>query len=349
MNEGDMTKNDVIAAEAASWLAQLCGGELSASDKLAFAEWMSRSPRHRQEIRELEALWGGVDDLLDELLIPEEKVSLTKVLAAWLQVRPFQFSGGLVTVCGAFVLLFLFVFTGAGSLEEYTDTFTYTAERGSKRSLTLSDGSIMHLSSGSIAEVVYTNRERRIRLFRGEAVFDVTRDVARPFRVYVGKKRVEAVGTSFLTRLVGDELELVVTEGRVRLDALSFENALTADQAVNSSENYQKVFVNEGSRVVSSDMQNIIEVDKDAIARYTAWMQGKHIFEGDALKHIASEISRHSTKTIVISDPELRTMKMGGVFETGQVDVFLSALEASLDVNIEYADDGLIYIKHRHR
>ena len=61
---------DVIQEEAAEWLVRLDGDNpLSQDDRGRLKDWLSRSPAHRAELRELARLWGNLN-VLTELAVP---------------------------------------------------------------------------------------------------------------------------------------------------------------------------------------------------------------------------------------------------------------------------------------
>ena len=75
----------------------------------------------------------------------------------------------------------------------------------------------MKLNEGALHSVLFTDTERRVRLERGEAFFQVTKDPRRPFVVEVGGVTVRAIGTAFNVRLGGGELDVLVAEGKVEV------------------------------------------------------------------------------------------------------------------------------------
>lgn len=81
----------------------------------------------------------------------------------------------------------------------------------------LADGTVVELNDAAIIVADYTATERRVRLERGEAHFTVTKDAARPFTVTAAGVAVRAVGTAFNVRLADSAVEVLVTEGQVRL------------------------------------------------------------------------------------------------------------------------------------
>jgi len=341
----NIINNEVIAAEAASWVAQMDGGPLSSSDKLALTEWVSRSHLHEQEIRRLVALWGGVDQMLDDLLLPKSAPILA-VLGAWFRLRPVQMTSVIGSLCLATIFSIFFFQADIQTEATTVSMTTYQVDRGSRKSVPLSDGSVIHLNTDSVVEVKISGQERRVRLLRGEAVFDVAKDPLRPFQVYAGSGRVEALGTSFLVKALDRRIELIVTEGRVRLDRLSYEDV--SSELNLDIEPYEQVFVDQGQKVVlDKDIKSAVMLDKSAIAKQTAWLDGKHIFQNDSLNYIAQEMSRHSRRTIIVSDPDLGEMRMGGVFKLGEIDKFISALKVSLDVEVDHVAEDFIYIRRR--
>lgn len=92
---------------------------------------------------------------------------------------------------------------------------------GEKRKLTLQDGTIVYLNSGS--EFRYPDRfsnERRDVYLTGEAYFQVSEDKTRPFVVHSGAIKTTVLGTSFNICAFDDQSELSVTvvSGKVKVD-----------------------------------------------------------------------------------------------------------------------------------
>lgn len=100
--------------------------------------------------------------------------------------------------------------------------------RGGQYQLVLPDGSKVWLNSGSTIRYPtnFTGKERRIEL-SGEAYFEVVKNAAMPFKVYVnGKSEVEVLGTHFNINAYVDEPSINTTllEGSVRVTGLETHN-----------------------------------------------------------------------------------------------------------------------------
>lgn len=83
----------------------------------------------------------------------------------------------------------------------------------------LPDQSVIELKGGAVVRVAYSDSERRVELVRGEAHFQVAKNPGRPFVVAAGALEVKAVGTAFAVQLAPAAVEVLVTEGRVALQA----------------------------------------------------------------------------------------------------------------------------------
>jgi len=94
----------------------------------------------------------------------------------------------------------------------------YETAVGQRLVVTLDDASVLTLDTDSRASVSYSDGERAVRLYAGQAFFDVTHDAARPFVVTAGETRVIALGTEFDVRFSEDVFAVTLVTGRVRIE-----------------------------------------------------------------------------------------------------------------------------------
>jgi ferric-dicitrate binding protein FerR (iron transport regulator) len=80
----------------------------------------------------------------------------------------------------------------------------------------LEDGTLVTMSNGAKMGVQFSPQERKVHLFRKDALFDVAKDPSRPFKVSAGDITATAVGTQFRV-ISGDCVEVHVLEGMVRV------------------------------------------------------------------------------------------------------------------------------------
>ena len=342
--------NKTIIHEAASWLAQIDNGELSAEDKLALAEWINRSPAHAAELRNISALWGEVDRTIDTAILqsPPLKIKGFGFFANILRVKP-AFTFAVMAMMAAAIMAISSMPFGevdSRSPEVYVSQspLVFNVDKGDRLTQTLEDGSIIHMNTDSVIEVNYTQDFRQLKLIRGEVLFDVKKDKLRPFQVLAKGKIAEAIGTKFIVRIDSDNVAVTVTEGRVKLDAIKrkINNEPLGDPEELTRN--KPVFLDAGqSASVIENTVKLAKLEPIALEHKTAWMDDEFVFSGESLAHVVQEITRYNYVDINI-DPELRTLPIGGRFRTTDVNRILEALELSDGIKVSRSADGAIYL-----
>jgi len=299
----------------------------------AFREWINRSPEHRETLVRLAQVWFTVDhlieDRIDEILRAAPDV-MTKKGPGLLQSLVRLYPGrAIVSVAASLILVAAaaFVITAQhfNALTASQKT-VYAAAIGEQREMTLEDGTVVRLNTGSSLEVDYAPDERSVRLLEGEAWFDVAHNPNRPFVVYAGDGAVRAVGTSFAVRKRDKVVDVTVTSGRVVLS-----NVKKNEGAEPSP--YPLATLEAGHQASFDErVESVTSLDSEEIDRKLAWREGYLNFDGQPLADVVDEISRYTTVRIVIDDATLRDLRIGGYFPTGDIDTMLEVLEQSFGV-----------------
>jgi transmembrane sensor len=323
-----------IEAEACAWIAQLDGNSPSQEDLTAFREWISRSPQHRREIKRLSALWSDLN-VMTELAVPVKDNQQT-VSDKWL-LRGAVFA--LVVVLSIAETVFYFrPQTPAAS------NVVYSTSIGEQKPVTLADGSKVLLNTDSRIQVDYGAQQREVHLLRGEAYFEVAHNARRPFLVYAGANIVRAVGTAFAVYLKKQDVEVVVTEGTVEVSATA--NGSGGPAAKNTSKPTTKLAdIKAGQRAAfNQEVESIQPVMPLEIKRKLSWREGVLSFSGEPLEQVVAEVTRYTSVTIVISDPAISNVRIGGYFKVGETEAMLEALETSFGVRVNRVNDKLVYL-----
>jgi transmembrane sensor len=192
----------------------------------------------------------------------------------------------------------------------YRQPDVYATAVGEQRTVTLADGSIVRLNARSKLAVQFSDDRRAVELREGQALFQVAKDVHRPFTVTSDGTRVQAVGTEFDVRRKRSSLVVTVVEGRVAV----FDVPAGARRAA-SNVRTRLVYVSAGEQITTSSAGpgSARRVDP-AIA--TAWTHRQLVFEATALVEVAEEFNLYNTRRLVIRDPALQTFQMDGVFSS---------------------------------
>ena len=200
----------------------------------------------------------------------------------------------------------------------------------------LPDGSRVELREGSTVEVRYSAGERRVRLTGGEAQFVVMKSATRPFVVDAGSVAVRAIGTVFNVRLGDEAVQVLVTEGKVRVGRASNKPGEIFQPA--NSENEQPT-VAAGERAVVSlneaTASAVAAISSEEIRRELGWQAPRLHFDATPLADAVAEFNRRNHHQLVIGDPELSHMPIGGNFSPDNVEGFVRLLSVTLDVHGE--------------
>ncbi len=210
---------------------------------------------------------------------------------------------------------------------------TYRTAVGSLQSVPMPDGSEAILSSDSRILVTLSRSERRIDLQRGEAFFHAARDPGRPFVVSAGTHRVIAVGTRFAVRRDNARLRVVVTEGVVRLES---------DRGP-GGRRQPTTLLPAGSVALASSAGTLVRSGSVAQAeQYLSWRSGYLAFHDTPLAAAAAEFNRYNTRQIVMGDPAVAAMRVGGNFHWSNTEAFVRLLEQGFPVRAERRGDSIV-------
>jgi len=195
----------------------------------------------------------------------------------------------------------------------------------------LSDGSAVTLNSNSEIDVDFDDGIRRVRLLRGEALFDVAKDSSRPFVVDADSTRVTAVGTSFtVDRVSGREVKVLVREGVVELA----DSTLPRRQPVRLAANMLATAV--PTRKIEVQPLRVPDVE-----RRLAWRDGMLSFSGATLEEAAKQFARYSELRIIIDDPLVARKRVVGLYSATDPEGFAHAVALSLDLRAERGPEGI--------
>jgi transmembrane sensor len=225
---------------------------------------------------------------------------------------------------------------------------------GEQKRVRLADGTAVLLNTNSLLRVKLSGSERLIYLDRGQAFFQVAKDKARPFRVFVGHDEVRALGTAFEVRRLGDRVQVTLEEGRVAIyqsgDAKPQILGRTAGSNVVSgpsvsSHSAEPVAVlSPGEQAVLASTRPIAIRDVD-LRKVQAWRYGRMILDDAPLGDTVADLNRYGGVQIVLADPKLAEIRVSGVFHTGRPDDFVKSVTAAFPVEIAREDEQTIVLK----
>jgi transmembrane sensor len=348
-----------IDAAASAWLIRRDSESWSAEDQAGLEQWLNAATLNRVAFLRLELAWEDAARLKalgagisGDAPPPPGHWNLTPFFDATApESRPEEGSlrtaevrdSGAVRLGRrwlqfAAVAALLLVVGGAAYLGLAPAGELYATPIGGLASVPMADGSQVTLNTDSQIRIALTDTERRVELGHGEAFFEVSKDAARPFIVRAGNKRVIAVGTKFSVRREGNEVQVVVTEGKVRVEdgapAHGYRNDGSAD-----------VFLTPGSIARADDSGVLVQRKTLPEAeQQLSWRAGVLMFRDQNLGDAAAEFNRYNVRKIVIRQAAVAALKIEGNFRATNVEAFVRLLESGFPVRAEPQANQIVVV-----
>jgi len=243
----------------------------------------------------------------------------------------------------------------------------YGTRIGEQRVVELEDHSRIALDAATRLRVRFSNDARIVQLIQGQAQFSVAKDPARPFKVEAGTHTIVAVGTVFTVDYMDREMRVAMLEGKVAvlpqlsMGTLPVEDNLAQQQPLStqatlparakataagqSDAGHIELTAGEELRVRGDGRATV--TPKADLEAATAWRNGKVIFHAEPLSEAVRRLNRYLRLQMEIADPTLASLQISGVFEEGDAQAFVEALQSYLRVTADESDSGVIRLRMR--
>lgn len=335
-----------VQTVAADWVARRHAG-LRPDEEAELQHWLKTDPIHAEALAEHAAAWA----LVNRPRLAGQADLIRAALAAR-QARTSRrrrWFAGFATAGLAAAAALVLIFTPA-RVERAPSSPTIAVRPNIQ---VLPDGSRVELGSAAEIAVDFTAAERGVRLVRGEALFEVTKNPARPFIVSVDGVRVRAVGTAFSVRYAPGQVDVLVTEGKVqvRSAAPDVSAARPATQGVNApvETDPTEALLGAGQRAVVSlepsangGRVQVVTLSATEIAQALAWRGRRVEFTDTPLAEAVQIFNQRNRVQLLIADPVLKGRCITGIFWSDDPDGFIRLLESGVDVRAERSSDQIV-------
>lgn len=312
--------DDTIACEAMDWFLRNREGALDEAGRVAFLDWMKRSPEHVRAYMHALALHRQVGEALQSPL-PEEAPVPQRQAAA--KVVPLFGSASAappaapqrrrtrrwVMAAAACIALL-----GVGLVPQLMPTEQlYSADHGELRDLVLPDRTQVRLNADSRLRVRMGWFSRKAELLQGEATFDIARD-RRPFEVQVNGLQIRDIGTVFdvSRRLQGTRIGVVSGEVEV------WSQGTDARRLAQLGE----------GRVVQVDARSHAVESLDVpLSMLLDWQQRKVSFLDERLDEVAAAFNRHNQVQVRVLDEGAASARLSGSLDAHRIGALQAFLE----------------------
>ncbi|MBO9713303.1 FecR domain-containing protein [Sphingomonas sp.] len=316
-----MSRADTVEQAAAEWLGRREEAAWSATDEAAFGAWMEASLAHKAAYWRLEHGWRMADRI--GALGPVEPVAAPPASR-----RPAR----IALAALAASLLVALVGSALWLMRPQTVPIArFHTPVGGHQLVALADGSRIELNTATEVRSAVGAARREVWLDRGEAYFEVALRRGEAFIVHAGSRTITALGTKFSVRCDGDTVSVSVLEGSVRI-----EDALRGGAAASAT-------ATKGDRVIIRGVSTLVAAQSvERVEDALAWRDGMLAFDQTPLSEAAAEFNRYNHRRLVIDDPAVASIRIGGAFQASNVDAFARLLKDAYGLRMTVRQDEIV-------
>lgn len=340
------SKSRTIERAAADWLAKQDRG-LTPAEEVEFRAWHAVA-EHARVLHELEGPFRALDRVAS--LRPthgEPKPDLFAPVAK----EPRRYGTLWISLAAAAALALGAFWFARAPVPPAASTPGSLIVHDTPQRLTLPDGSVVEFKFGTQVEPLFTANERRVRLTQGEAQFSVAKDPARPFIVRVEDVEVRAIGTVFTVSASSANVEVVVTEGRVRVDDAAGRNLVAPPTSPIAS---QSPALNAGQFVViptpAAPGPAPAQIAPPQLLQRAALLQNPWLeFIDMPLAEVIAEFNRHGARhsnvILRVADAATGSVRVSGTFRADQAEAFVRLLQSTFGLSATSGADGSLTLR----
>lgn len=303
-----------LTDEAAGWLAALDAGSANVT---AFERWRDADIRHAVAFAEVAGAWRDMDGLrvahrgLQRTAAPAAPADPVRASTAHPDRRRVLRAAA---ACAAVAAV-----GGGVTYRAYARDMAVTGV-GQRKALTAAPGLSLALNTDS--RVFWRDgTPARLWLDRGEVAIALAGNRDLELSTPGGRFRLEP--GRYNARLRGAGCELAVLAGGIA-DGMALHMG-AGDVAL-----------------VTGGQVSMQARDAGALGRVTAWRHDTLVLNGESLDYAVAELNRYLPDKIVIGDPALSRLRLGGTFATTDPAEFLHALRTSFGVRATTGTNGVV-------
>lgn len=299
--------SEPLFSEATTWFFRLAADDVTLAECEAFDHWLMGDPQR-------EEAWQAVQQFYAALEMPAKafRRQALPVSSTAKRRRPFFFAKAASVLIACAVLM---VYWQPDILQNLQSD--YHTATGEQRQIVLADGSKILLNTDSAVAVDVANTERKVRLLRGEAFFEVAHAPERPFWVEAGVARARVTGTAFSVGRDDENVTIAVAQGRVETSTEGNPGRITPLTA------------GESARYQNQQLASVQHID---VQKALAWRQGQLVFVQATLADVVMQINRYRPGLMLITDEQLKHRPITAVFSVNRLDDAVKALEQTFGI-----------------
>ena len=316
---------DPVSEQAIDWMVKLRAGTPDAALQTRFNAWLAMDPAHLQA-------WTKLQDRLGASFNPvralDRRVPGQASEARQILLQPHASRRDALRVIAGLGLLGGGLWLGARSPLGDSLLADLSTGRGERQAFDLADGSRLNLNANSAVDLRFDAQQRLVILRHGELVIQVAPDPQRPLRVRTAQGQVQALGTRFLVAQEQDATRVVVLQHSVQL---RLPDGTTRD-------------LQEGQSALLTTAR-ITPTEGDQRGR-ADWLLGRLNVLDEPLDQVVAALRPYQRGFIRVA-PEIRHLRVQGVFPLDDPIRTLAALAETLPIRVDSYSPWLTFIRAR--
>lgn len=312
--------------------------DLHEEDTAFWSNWLLENPHKVQEVKEAKDLLTSftistlkVDDnkFDQDLARIQNSIGMVKTGHVAPLRKHFQLA---MKIAASIALIFCIGYGGYfiamqdQSLEGVT-ILEKSNPKGRKSTVMLPDGSKVKLNAESHLKYEEIGNKRTVHL-RGEAFFEVARDVDRPFTVFSGEISTTALGTSFNVRAYPESqyIEVFLASGKVEV-------------LQHANRNGTKLTLEPGQGANYNRGDNQLAYSQTGAETSLAWKEGTIIFDKSGFIEVKKVLERwYGVEIEVIGAPD-SSWRINGTFQNESLENILNSLDFTAPLEYSISDN----------
>ena len=315
-------------------LPRYCEGRLSEGERLEVEAWMDESEENKRVATQTFALYLAVDTVQVMKKVDTEKALLkVKGKMSDREVRRIvwwewaQRAAAILFI----PLLTLFIWQNwKGDTGEVAEMMEVKTSPGMTTSLTLPDGTIVYLNSGS--SLSYSSRFngdfRKVTL-SGEAYFEVAKDPEKKFILSTThQSQIEVLGTCFNVEAYEQNTEVITTLIEGKVDFMFEKDA-----------GVKHVFLSPREKLVYDSETDKVHLYKTSGKSELAWKDGEVVLDNTPLEEALWMLEKRYSVKFVIKNEKLKNSSFTGTFTNQRLEKILEYFKVSSKIRWQHIND----------
>ncbi|HFK2921623.1 TPA: FecR domain-containing protein [Stenotrophomonas maltophilia] len=307
------------ARQALRWVIRCSAGPLPERQQRALLRWLQADRRHALAWRQQQAFWQRLDAAGPDVL-----AALPEVTADRQGLRLIAPRRRLPWLLASAAVVVLMV---AAAPQALMLARSDLRSGDAPRVVRLDDGSTAVLDAGTALALEFDDQQRRVRLLRGQAWFQVVHE-QRPFQVEAGGGQIRDVGTAFSVSMQGATITTQVSEGVV--------DARPGDGSMQRLRAGQARAFRDGRW-----LQPLRQVDPEAMA---PWRRGEVAIDDLPAAQAITDLGRYRRAPVWVLGGQGARVRVSGLFHLQQADAAIDAVAAQAGLRVQRLPGGALLV-----